>query len=91
MRAGWAVVAGLALGIGMAWWLSRPSPEQRREQRERAGQAAAAEAEQARPKLYRWRDAAGVLQVTAEPPADRPYETVDIEPREGIEVRGDRP
>lgn len=90
MRAGWAIVAGLALGIGVAWWLARPSPEEQRERRERAEQAAVADARDAQPRLYRWRDAAGVLQVTAEPPPDRPYETVDLEPREGIEVRGDR-
>lgn len=90
MRAGWAIVAGLALGIGVAWWLARPSPEERRERRERAEQAAVADARDAQPRLYRWRDAAGVLQVTAEPPPDRPYEAVDLEPREGIEVRGDR-
>jgi hypothetical protein len=90
MRAGWAIVAGLALGIGLAWWLARPSPEARHERRERAEEAAMADARDAQPKLYRWRDAAGVLQVTAEPPPDRPYETVDLAPREGIEVRGDR-
>jgi hypothetical protein len=90
MRAGWAIVAGLALGIGVAWWLARPSPDEQRERRERAEQAAIADAQDAKPRLYRWRDAAGVLQVTAEPPPDRPYEMVDVEPREGIEVRGDR-
>lgn len=32
------------------------------------------------PKVYRWRDAAGVLQVTDTPPADRPFEEVRINP-----------
>lgn len=89
IRTGWAVVAGLALGIGLAWWLSRDSPQERRDKRERAAEAAAADARDAQPKLYRWRDDAGVLQVTAEPPAGRKYETIDMEPRPGIEVRGD--
>jgi hypothetical protein len=32
------------------------------------------------PVLYRWKDAAGVVQVTDRPPPDRPYETVRIDP-----------
>jgi hypothetical protein len=32
------------------------------------------------PLLYRWKDAAGVVQVTDRPPPDRPYETVRIDP-----------
>ncbi|MFC7301564.1 DUF4124 domain-containing protein [Cognatiluteimonas weifangensis] len=94
MRAGWAVVAGLALGIGLAWWLARDTPQQAQAKRERAAQAAAANAEDARPALYRWRDAAGVLQITEQPPqgkdAGRKYERIDPQPRPGIEVHGDR-
>lgn len=33
-----------------------------------------------RPVLYRWKDAAGVVQVTDRPPPDRPYETLRIDP-----------
>lgn len=91
MRLGWAIAAGLAAGIALAWWLSRESPEDAEARRARAEQAAAANAEDARPVLYRWTDAAGVVQVTQEPPPKgRRYEKVDIQPRDGIEVDGSR-
>jgi hypothetical protein len=91
MRAGWAIVAGLALGIGAAWWLSRESPRAEHLKRERAEQAAAATARDATPSLYRWRDAGGVLQVTDKPPKGVHYERIGQRPRDGIEVRGDLP
>lgn len=94
MRLSWAIFGGLLLGCAAAWWFSRDTPEQARVKRERAEQAAAAQARDARPVLYRWRDASGVLQITAQPPhgknAGRKYERVDVQPREGIEVHGDR-
>ena len=94
MRVAWAILAGLALGIGLAWWLSRDTPREAQAKRQRAEQAAAANAEDARPVLYRWHDADGVLQVTDQPPhgkdAGRKYQRIDQQPREGIEVRGDR-
>ena len=90
MRLAWAIIGGIALGGGLAWWLSRDTPEQARAKQERAAEAAAANAEDARPVLYRWRDDNGVLQVTDQPPKGRKYERVDMEPRPGIEVHGDR-
>lgn len=90
MRLGWALLLGLAAGIAIAWWTSRDTPAQARAKAERAGAAAAATARDAQPVLYRWRDDAGQLQVTAEPPKGRKAERVDLQPREGIEVRGDR-
>ncbi|GAA4853917.1 DUF4124 domain-containing protein [Luteimonas vadosa] len=91
MRLSWAIAAGLALGIAIAWWLSRDPPEVVEARQARAEQAAAERAEAARPVLYRWTDANGVVQVTQEPPpGGRRYETVDIEPRDGIEVHGTR-
>ena len=90
MRLAWAIIGGVALGGGLAWWLSRDTPEQARAKHERAAHAAAANAEDARPVLYRWRDANGVLQITEEPPKGRKYEKVDMEPKPGIEVHGDR-
>lgn len=90
MRLAWAIIGGIALGGGLAWWMSRDTPEQARAKHERAAQAAAANAEDARPVLYRWRDDNGVLQVTDQPPKGRKYERVDMEPRPGIEVHGDR-
>ncbi|HEY0659796.1 MAG TPA: DUF4124 domain-containing protein [Lysobacter sp.] len=90
MRLAWAIIGGIALGGGLAWWVSRDTPEQARAKHERATRAAAANAEDARPVLYRWRDANGVLQITEKPPKGRKYEKVDMEPKPGIEVHGDR-
>lgn len=90
MRAAWAIVAGLALGGGLAWWLSRDSPEQIALKQQRAEQAAAEQARDARPSLYRWRDASGVLQITDQPPPGREFERIDQDPVRGLEVRGDR-
>ena len=78
-----------------AWsggWRARPAETERKQAR--AATARRADAEDARPVLYRWRDGAGVLQVTAQPPqgadAGRKFERIDLQPRDGIEVRGDR-
>lgn len=89
MRAIWAIVAGLALGIGVAWWLSRDTPHEVEARHQRAERAAAANAEDARPVLYRWRDGNGVLQITDTPPKGRKYQRLDKTAREGIEVHGD--
>ena len=90
MKVGWAVAAGLALGIGVAWWMARDTPQQAEARQRRAEHAAAAAAADARPALYRWHDANGVLQVTEQPPKGRKYERIDKHPRKGIEVHGDR-
>ena len=93
MRLAWAIVAGLALGGGVAWWMSRDTPEEAEAKRHRVERAAAQRAEAARPVLYRWRDAAGTLHVSSTPPRGvdaRHVEKVDVEPKPGIEVRGDR-
>ncbi len=91
MRAVWAIIAGLVLGGGAAWWLSREAPGQAAAKQQRAQRAAAAEAHDARPSLYRWRDDAGVLQITDKPPKGRAFERIDREPDGAIEVKGDRP
>ena len=41
MRALWAIVAGVALGAGVAWWLAREAPEKQVEKQRRAERAAA--------------------------------------------------
>jgi hypothetical protein len=87
----WAIVAGLALGIAVALWLSHEPAQVTRMKQARAEQAAAASARDAVPSLYRWRDASGVLQVTDKPPRGVRYERMGQRPRDGIEVRGDRP
>lgn len=75
MRLAWAIVAGILLGGGLAWWLSR-GPAERPPADSRP--VAPRIGEQPVPRLYRWRDERGVLQVTDRPPQGRPYEIVDI-------------
>ncbi|WP_374013097.1 DUF4124 domain-containing protein [Pseudoxanthomonas koreensis] len=92
MRATWAILAGLVVGGGLAWWLGRDaSPRQSPEARERAEQAAAAQAEDALRPLYRWRDAGGQLQITDNPPPKgTAYERLAREPAPGIQVDAGR-
>ena len=89
MRLAWAIIAGLLLGTGVGWWLSREAPGKSQAREQRAQRAAAAQARDARPSLYRWRDDAGILQITDKPPKNRRYERIDREPGRGIEVKGD--
>ena len=91
VNAGWLLL-GLALVGGLAWWAAReqPSPAQADARRQRAERAAAEIAEDARPVLYRWRDARGVLHVTDAPPKQGHYERVHLDEDAAIEVRGDR-
>lgn len=86
MRPSLAIIAGLLIGIGVAWWLGREPKEDVARKHARAEQAAAANAQDARPVLYRWRDASGALQVTDRPPKGRKYERIDKAPAAGIEV-----
>jgi len=88
MRAWLAIAAGIALGVGVAWWLARESPDTASRKQARADQAAAAQARDARPSLYRWRDDAGVLQITDQPPKGRRYERIDRDTPAGIRVKG---
>ena len=84
MRAGVAVIAGLALGAAVGWWkLGHPGFETADQAQVRAEKAEVA-AEAAKPRLYRWRDGNGVLQLTDEPPKGRKYELVSM--REDINV-----
>jgi hypothetical protein len=90
MRAFWAIAAGIALGGGVAWYLSRESPDSVAAKRQRAEQAAAAQAHDARPSIYRWRDDAGVLQITDKPPQNRKYERIDRDAPAAVTVNGER-
>ena len=91
MRTAWAILAGLAVGGGVAWWLGRDaSPRSSPEARQRAERAAAAQAEDALRPLYRWRDAAGNLQITEDPPKGHPYERIAREPEPGIRIDAGR-
>lgn len=91
MRLAWALALGIAAGVAVAWWASRDTPGQARDRQARAERAAAADIEDARRVLYRWRDDAGALHVTDTPPKGRSYERVPVEPDQAIEVHGDRP
>ena len=90
MQLRWALLLGLAGGVALAWWLSRDTPEQAHAKQARAGQAAAADFEESRPALYRWRGDDGTLHVADTAPRGRRYERIPIEPEVAIEVRGDR-
>ena len=80
----------LAVGLGVAawWWFTSEMPRRERE-RAIAAEAAAKQAERA-DSLYRWRDDAGVLQITDHPPKGRRYERLDRDLPAGIRVEGDR-
>jgi hypothetical protein len=86
MRAWLAIAAGLGIGAGVAGWLSQDEAGPRR-QRANAHQAAATV--DTRPSLYRWRDDAGVLQITEKPPKHRPFERIDRDTPAAIRVSGD--
>jgi hypothetical protein len=90
MRAFWAIAAGVALGGGLAWYLSREAPESAAAKQRRAQQAASAQARDARPSIYRWRDDAGVLQITDKPPRDRKYERIDRDAPAAVVISGER-
>lgn len=81
MRLAWAIVAGLAGAVALTWWLARDAPDDAAPAAGAipppAGKAAAGD-RPAGPTLYRWRDAAGIVQITDVPPRDREYTVVDV-------------
>ena len=86
MRAWLAIAAGLGIGAGIAWWLSKDGPDPGNERR---GARRTSTSVGTRPSLYRWRDDAGVLQITEKPPRHRPFERIDRETAPGIRVSGE--
>ncbi|MDR2872306.1 MAG: DUF4124 domain-containing protein [Xanthomonadaceae bacterium] len=84
MRWGWAIAIGILAGGGTAWWFSHGPSKQTREETDRL---AAERAEQLLCPLHRWRDEAGVLQITEQPPpGGRPYERIAVHGTQGIRV-----
>lgn len=82
------VLAAVALAALAWWWFTREMPQR---QQERAAAAEAAEIQARRmDTLYRWRDDAGNLQVTEDPPQGRRYERISKTPKDGIAVDGRR-
>lgn len=80
MKLPWAIVGGLLLGGGLAWWLAPDRPS--------APPAAPAGTDRADPGapgvVYRWRDARGVTQITREPPQGHAWERIEIDPERNI-------
>jgi hypothetical protein len=85
MKPGHWLVALLAVAAVVWWGLGHPGYETR-EQRMARVEAAQAAAEAAKPKLYRWHDRNGNLQLTDTPPKGRKYEVVDLQARENENV-----
>ena len=84
MRVGWAIVAGLLLGAAI-YFAGQPTAE--RPHWLRAWTETEPDVDSAPPPpgagpatpiLYRWRDDAGVVNVSDRPPPDRPHERVEI-------------
>ncbi|HET6602838.1 MAG TPA: DUF4124 domain-containing protein [Xanthomonadaceae bacterium] len=81
----------LALAAAAAWlWFEEPDslppwarPQRAAPEGSASDPATAPPAGPARP-VYRWRDDAGVLQITDRPPQGRPYETVRIDPETNV-------
>lgn len=90
MRLTWAVVGGIVVGGALAWWASRDTPDDAQRKQMQAAAARAAQAQDARPSLYRWRDAQGRLHVAEQPPETGRYERIDREPRPGFGIDGGR-
>ena len=83
-----AMLLAIASAAAAWWWYTSEMPRRERE-RAIAAEAAAKQAERA-DSLYRWRDDAGQLQITQEPPAGRKYERISRTPQDGIEIEGGR-
>ena len=85
MKPGYWLVALLTL-CALAWWTFGHPGYETREQRMARVEAQEQAAEEARPKLYRWRDRNGNLQLTDTPPKGRKYELVDLQAHENENV-----
>ena len=76
MRLAMAIVGGLVIGGVLGWWqLGHPGYETGEQKMARVEATRAA----AEPKVYRWRDRNGVLQITDQPPKGRKYEVVKLQ------------
>lgn len=82
------LLLAIALAAAAWWWFTAEMPR-RQHERAAAAEAAAIQAERAN-ALYRWRDDAGNLHVTEDPPKGRRYERISRTPKDGIEVHGGR-
>jgi hypothetical protein len=74
------------LVLAGAWWLAGHPGYEAPEQRLARVEARVQAAEAAKPRLYRWRDGNGVLQVTDKPPKGRKYTVVDTAAAENLNL-----
>ena len=81
------VVATLAVQAGLAAWVWYYAPERLPQEWRRANP----NSDDYMPALYRWKDDAGVVQLTDRPPPDRPYETVRVRPDTNVAPLDGRP
>lgn len=88
MRTVAALVLAIASAVAAWWWFTSEMPR-RKHERAIAAEAAIVAAERA-DSLYRWRDAAGNLQVSDTPPKGLKYERISRTPEDGIVVDGNR-
>ena len=77
MKPAFLLIALLALGA--VWWLAGHPGYETDAQRMVRLEVEQKQAEEARPKLYRWHDRNGVTQLTSTPPKGRKYEVVDMD------------
>ncbi len=84
---GWAALAALALGVGLAWW-TQPGHENVHRNPSGSAQHDARSHDVADPVLYRWIDANGVVNITNHAPHGRQYTIVRIDPNRNIVPMG---
>ena len=80
---GWAVLAALVLGAGLAWW-TQPGNEKTHRNSSGLAPHDARSHDTAGPTLYRWVDANGVVNITDHPPRGHHYTIVRIDPNRNI-------
>ena len=81
-----AALLALLAAAALAWWLAGHPGYEGPEQRAARAEREAAAVQAAKPKLYRWHDRNGVLQLTDTPPKGRKYEVVDMESQANVNV-----
>ena len=89
MKAGHWLIAIIVVAA-LAWWTFGHPGYETYEQRAARVEAQEQAAEAARPKLYRWHDHNGNLQLTDTPPKGRKYERIERDVPPVIEVHGER-
>jgi hypothetical protein len=90
MNWGWAVIAAIALGTGLAWWFQPSSdneharkPETGAADEHGSGRHKGSKGDEG-PTLYRWVDDNGIDNITDHPPRGRPYTIVRIDPNRNV-------